>query len=116
MPSQVIFGTATFGMAQTEFQDAVSVQNLLKCLHDQGITRLDSAARYPPDNPGRSEELIGEARNLSKSFVIDTKVITDLRTDGSGSLTPQAIQKSLDTSLQRLQCDKVRPSPGYCID
>ena len=114
MPPQIIFGTATFGMASTEFQDTASVQNLLKSLQDLGITRLDSAARYPPDKPGRSEELIGEARNLSESFVIDTKVSTDLRTDGSGHLTTQAIQTSLDSSLQRLKSDKVRSNDDYC--
>ncbi|RYC64266.1 hypothetical protein CHU98_g1957 [Xylaria longipes] len=57
----------------------------------------------PPTNPGRSEQLLGEARGLSRGFVIDTKVYTDTATDGSGDLTPEAISKSADASLQRLQ-------------
>ncbi|KAI3320644.1 putative oxidoreductase [Xylariaceae sp. AK1471] len=103
MAPQIIFGTAGFGMEQTAFQDVDSVKNLLRTLQGLGVSRLDTGARYPPLNPGRSEELIGEARQLSRDFVIDTKVYTDTRTDGSGDLTPEAIAKSVDGSLQRLK-------------
>ena len=111
MTPQLIFGTACFGMDMTEFQDPPSVLVLLKSLQDIGIHRLDSGARYPPRNPGRAEELIGETKELSGGFIIDTKVYTDTQTDGSGDLTSEAIEKSLHSSLQRLEkSDGVGPT------
>lgn len=68
-----------------------------------GVQRLDSGARYPPMKPGKAEELIGETKEISGGFIIDTKVYTDIKTDGSGDLTIEAIEKSLQASLQRLQ-------------
>ncbi|KAI0973759.1 putative oxidoreductase [Xylaria arbuscula] len=103
MAPQIIFGTAGFGMDKTAFQDAQSVKSLLSTLKDLGISRIDTGARYPPLKPGRSEELLGEARDISRDFTIDTKVFTDTKTDGSGDLTPEAISKSANSSLQRLQ-------------
>ncbi|KAI1648735.1 putative oxidoreductase [Daldinia loculata] len=105
MPPQLIFGTAGFGMDKTEFHDAESVKATLATVRSVGIQRLDTAARYPPLNPGRSEELLGEARELSRDFAIDTKVYTDTRTDGSGDLTRDTIRKSVEVSLQRLKMD-----------
>ncbi|KAI8946932.1 putative oxidoreductase [Xylaria longipes] len=103
MAPQIIFGTAAFGMDMTAFQDVQSVKSLLATLKDLGISHIDTGARYPPLNPGRSEELLGEARDISQDFIIDTKVFTDTRTDGSCDLTPEAISKSASSSLQRLQ-------------
>ncbi|KAI1201761.1 putative oxidoreductase [Nemania serpens] len=103
MAPQIIFGTAGLGMEKTAFQDARSVTGLLETLRDLGITRLDTGARYPPLRPGRSEELLGEAREISRDFVIDTKVFTDTKTDGSGDLTVESIAKSAEGSLRRLQ-------------
>ncbi len=121
MAPQLIFGTASFGMDMTEFQDAESVQELLGTLTELGISRLDSAARYPPMNPGRSEELIGEARKLSSGFQIDTKVYTNTQTDGSGDLSVEAVEKSVANSLKRLQKsggvslpDSDLPMPALC--
>ena len=103
MAPQLIFGTATFGMDLTDFQDAASVTSLLKTLKELDIHRLDSGARYPPMKPGRAEELIGEAKELSGNFIVDTKVYTDTQKDGSGDLTNEAIEQSLHASLHRLQ-------------
>lgn len=103
MAPQLIFGTATFGMDLTEFQDPSSVESLLKDLQNLGIHRLDSGARYPPMKPGRSEELIGQTKDLSGEFVIDTKVYTNTQTDGGGDLSSEAIEQSLNASLQRLK-------------
>ncbi|KAI0428275.1 putative oxidoreductase [Xylaria sp. FL1042] len=103
MAPQIIYGTAGLGLDKTAFQDVDSVEYLLQTLQDLGINRLDTGARYPPLNPGRSEQLLGEARELSRDFVIDTKVYTDAQKDGSGDLTLEAISKSVDGSLQRLQ-------------
>lgn len=91
----------------TEFQDAEAVKKLLQTLGELDIVRLDSGARYPPTKPGRSEELIGETKELSSQFLVDTKIYTDTATDGSGDLTAEAIVKSVDGSLKRLQADNV---------
>lgn len=101
MAPHLVFGTGVVGMDGTEFQDSNSVANLLRTLTQLGINRLDTAARYPPFNPGKSEQLIGESHELSGIFVVDTKVYTEVG-DGSGDLTQQAIQKSVDGSLERL--------------
>lgn len=111
MAPQLIFGTASFGMDLTEFQDSQSVEHLLKNLQELGVHRLDSGARYPPMKPGRAEELIGETKELSGKFIIDTKVYTDTQTDGSGDLTSEAIESSLQASLKRLRkSDGVGPA------
>ncbi|KAL8700221.1 MAG: hypothetical protein Q9201_005569 [Fulgogasparrea decipioides] len=97
-------------MDLTDFQDASSVQNLLRVLQELDIHRLDSGARYPPLNPGKAEELLGKTIELSRDFTIDTKVYTDTRTNGSGDLTKAAIAQSITASLQRLKAvDGVRP-------
>ena len=103
MAPQLIFGTASFGMDMTDFQDAASVTSLLKTLQELDIHRLDSGARYPPMKPGRAEELIGETKELSRNFIVDTKVYTDVQKDGSGDLTSEAIEQSLHASLHRLE-------------
>lgn len=104
MAPQFIFGTATFGMDQTEFQDTESVTALLKTLEGLGICRLDTGARYPPLNPGRSEKLIGEVpKQLGEKFMVDTKIYTNTQTDGSGDLSSESIVKSINESLHRLQ-------------
>ncbi|KAL8660691.1 MAG: hypothetical protein Q9202_006305 [Teloschistes flavicans] len=93
MAPEIIFGTATFAMDMTEFQDPISVHKVLKTLHEAGVRRLDSGARYPPLKPGRAEGLIGETKDVSECFLVDTKVYTDTGKDGSGDLTPEAIEK-----------------------
>ncbi|KAK3321512.1 putative oxidoreductase [Cercophora scortea] len=103
MSPQLIFGTAGFGDDFSEFQDADSVRDLLVTLQGLGIRRLDTAARYPPFNPGRAEQLIGEARPVSNGFLIDTKAYTSTTSDGSGDLTQDALEKSIAASLERLQ-------------
>lgn len=103
MAPQLIFGTATFGMDLTEFQGAAEVENMLQTLKSLGISRLDTAPRYPPLKPGEAETLLGAAAGLSGDFTIDTKVYTDTRTDGSGDLTSEAIQKSISGSLEKLK-------------
>ena len=103
MAPQLIFGTASFGMDLTDFQDVASVTSLLNTLQELDIHRLDSGARYPPMKPGRAEELIGETKELSRNFVVDTKVYTNVQTEGSGDLTSEAIEQSLHASLHRLE-------------
>ncbi|KAK8081100.1 hypothetical protein PG997_008918 [Apiospora hydei] len=108
---QIIFGTASFKFPKTAWQDAEAVSELLRTLRDLGVTRLDSAACYPPGDPGRAEELLGETKDAagSNTFLIDTKIKPDvLQSGGRGKLTRQAIEASTTASLQRLQ----RPGGG----
>lgn len=103
MAPQLVFGTGVLGMDGMDFQTGESVKRLLQTLQELGITRLDTAARYPPFNPGKSEELLGASLSkFTTTFIVDTKVYTEVG-DGSGDLTRAAIQKSVDGSLQRLQ-------------
>ncbi|KUI67931.1 putative carboxylesterase 15 [Cytospora mali] len=106
MAPHLIFGTSTLGMDMTEFQDAESVKSLLGHLEELGIDRLDTAARYPPFKPGRSEQLLGEANASAANFLIDTKIYTDTSTDGSGDLTREAVEKSVNASFKRLRENK----------
>lgn len=103
MSPQLVFGTGVVGMDGMEFQTRESVTRLLQTLQELGVTHLDTAARYPPFNPGKSEQLLGEALDQSaKTFTIDTKVYTELG-DGSGDLARSNLQKSVDGSLERLK-------------
>lgn len=115
MAPQLIFGTSTLGMDMTEFQDAGSVNSLLAHLKVLGIDCLDTAARYPPLKPGRSEQLLGEANESAANFLVDTKIYTDTSTDGSGDLTREAIEKSVDASFKRLRKSEGVSRPG-CIE
>lgn len=101
MAPQLVFGAGVLGMDGMEFQDTESVTKLLVTLKGLGVRRLDTAARYPPFNPGRSEQLLGEANAVGGDFVIDTKVYTEVG-DGSGDLTRAAVEKSVAGSLERL--------------
>jgi aflatoxin B1 aldehyde reductase len=109
MAPQIIFGTANFGM-EGGFLDAPSVRDILHTLKNLGISRLDTGARYPPLNPGQSERLIGEAGEggqdddgVGGGFLVDTKVYTDTRTDGSGDLAREKMGVSVRGSLERLR-------------
>ena len=106
MPPQLLFGTATFGMDGTTFQSAETIHPLLTVLRTQGIHRLDTGARYPPMNPGRTEQLIGSANNPALELAIDTKVLTSTP-DGSGDLTQPRVRESVNASLERLRVQKV---------
>ncbi|EOO02315.1 putative aldo keto protein [Phaeoacremonium minimum UCRPA7] len=101
MAPQLVFGAGVLGMDGMEFQDRESVTKLLVTLKELGVIRLDTAARYPLFNPGKSERLLGEANAVSGEFVIDTKVYTEVG-DGSGDLTRAAMEKSVTGSLERL--------------
>lgn len=103
MSPQLIYGTATFGMDMTEFQNAEAAKGMLKTVRSLGINRLDTAPRYPPLSQGRAEELLGEAFQLGDTFVVDTKVYTDTGTDGSGDLGRNAVHRSVLGSLERLK-------------
>lgn len=98
---QVIFGCASVGASYTKEDE---LRELARALQAADITRVDTAARYPPTSPGASEKLLGLA-GYGKQFMVDTKVF--ISGDGSGSLAAAAIGKSLDQSFQSLGVEKV---------
>ncbi|KAJ4293576.1 hypothetical protein N0V90_008859 [Kalmusia sp. IMI 367209] len=101
MPPQLIFGTGGLGMQGSgSFQDAESVRELMSTLKELGIMRIDTAARYPPPSPGLAEKLVGETAD---GFVVDTKILTDTKTDGSGDLARDKMKESIGESLGRLK-------------
>ncbi|KAL9093596.1 MAG: hypothetical protein Q9165_003991 [Trypethelium subeluteriae] len=103
----LLYGTSSFGMDMTDFQSCEHVKEVLQTLKKTGITHLDTAARYPPLNPGRAEQLLGEASEHTDAFVVDTKIATGTG-DRSGSLSKDAIGKSVQASFERLKRQKVR--------
>jgi aflatoxin B1 aldehyde reductase len=99
---ELIFGGATIGTGN--FSQVDAVEQLLSKLKELGITRIDTAARYAG---GLSETMLGEAGAADKyGFTIDTKIM--FAPPGNGTLTGQAISKSIETSLRRLKVEKVR--------
>ncbi|KAJ4410990.1 hypothetical protein N0V82_009094 [Gnomoniopsis sp. IMI 355080] len=104
-------------MDLTEFQDTDSVKNMLEIVKSLGINRIDTAPRYPPLSPGRAEELLGEVRELAGEFILDSKIYTDTKTNGSGDLSQHSMKLSIDGSLARLKRPHVnvlyshRPDP-----
>ena len=98
----VIFGCASIGAS---FPTKEDVRDVLETLQKAAITRLDTAARYPPTSPGLSEKLLGETHIAQHGFLVDTKIACSA--DPSGSLAEAAIGKSLNQSLLSLDVSKV---------
>lgn len=102
-----IFGTSNVGVAYLTVE---SVEQLVTVLEETGISRIDTAARYPAIAPGQSEKLLGES-NVPVRFTIDTKVKL-VNMDGKGSLTAAAINASIVEQFERLKVDHVC---GYAL-
>ncbi|KAJ7263997.1 NADP-dependent oxidoreductase domain-containing protein [Mycena haematopus] len=113
-PPELIFGTANVGSVWTTPKD---ISALTQQLLDGGIRRLDTAARYPPSDPGASQRTLGAHSLGSQGFAIDTKILA-WTADGSGEMTPEAIKKSVNDSLEALKIEKInvlyshRPDPS----
>lgn len=107
----ILFGSGSLGspLIGKNFCAPEQVQELLDQLKALGISRIDSAARYSPGNPGGSERLLGQVGAAEQGFIIDTKVnaSNDKIATGFGTLTAQAIAQSLDESFERLKVQKV---------
>lgn len=70
-------------------------------LRSNGITRFDTAALYPVAAAGVSEKILGGFQRSNPGILVDTKILlTDF--SGKGSLTPEAIARSLSASTSRL--------------
>jgi aryl-alcohol dehydrogenase-like predicted oxidoreductase len=112
--SQVCLGTMTWGQQNTE-ADAHAQLDLAV---DAGINFIDTAEMYPvPPNAetqGRTEAYIGlwlAKRKRRDDVVIATKVAGPGRRDwirnGRTDLTAGVIAEAVDTSLARLQTDRI---------
>lgn len=88
------------------FVNPKDVQDVLDYLKANNITHLDTAGRYPPTSPGRSEELLGETKAVFQGFTIDTKILT-LSLDHHGELERSAVETPINTSLQRMGIEQV---------
>ncbi|KAK1146787.1 hypothetical protein N8T08_002548 [Aspergillus melleus] len=95
---KLIFGVASFGM---DFVSPDEVQEILDFLKQNKIIYIDTAGRYPPTAPGRSEELLGEAKAANQGFTIDTKILTQTTNQG-GHMERSAVERSLEISLRRM--------------
>ncbi|KAL2675546.1 hypothetical protein Neosp_011733 [[Neocosmospora] mangrovei] len=105
---EIIFGASTVGGGGSfgnAFPTQESTQELLTTLKECGITRIDTAAMYPPMAPGESERLLGLAGALQQGFAVDTKIMTTMG-KLEGTLTPEKIQNSVATSRQSLAVDE----------
>ncbi|KAF2688528.1 Aldo/keto reductase [Lentithecium fluviatile CBS 122367] len=105
-PPQYLFGAGHFGVTWS----SEDVAHLAEVLQKVGINRIDSAATYPITSPGTAESFLGENDYIQKGFQIDTKVLWF--DGGNGTLTEEAIEKSVAASLERLKTDKV--NVFYC--
>jgi aryl-alcohol dehydrogenase-like predicted oxidoreductase len=78
------------------------ILNLLACARDLGINLLDTAPAY-----GNSEERLGALlKHARRDWIISTKVGEDFVNGASlHDFTPEAIKKSIERSLKRLNTD-----------
>lgn len=102
----LFFGTAIFGSSVApHLKEPEAITNFLDTVHSLGINQLDTAARYPPDNSGESERLIG-ASKTSNNFSISTKVLL-AGTSTDGTLSKEAVRSSVQNSLKTLGIEKI---------
>lgn len=112
----LLFGGGTVGNTDiSQLSDVNSVSALLDRLPDLGIDHIDTAARYPDGYNGRSEELFGLSGVGARGFVVDTKVMVKGR-DVAGSLSLDAVRKSVPDSLERLKVSRVNTLYAHAPD
>ncbi|KAI1406943.1 Aldo/keto reductase [Hypoxylon sp. FL1857] len=103
----IYFGTSTFGSSHVPaLQDEAVVSQFLDVLRDGGVSQIDTAARYPPDNHGASERMLGRVRAGARGFTINTKVLFAGRST-DGTLSKEAVRKSVANSLKSLGVEKL---------
>ncbi|KAJ4014208.1 hypothetical protein NW752_005923 [Fusarium irregulare] len=96
---QIIFGTASIGYGSLTEENAV--KQFLKVASDNGVKQLDTTASYPTEEAtGQTEVLLRKVKSGDEDWVIDTRVA--ISRNLQGALAPEAIEKSLNTSLEKL--------------
>ncbi|KAJ9607330.1 hypothetical protein H2200_008403 [Cladophialophora chaetospira] len=106
-PPKLILGCSNFGSATDPFvktSTPAQAANLLKTFISHGHYTIDTSRRYPPQAPGTSEEVLGEAFKLLDSIVegnasisIDTKTLSS-----PGDHKPANLRASIAASLAAL--------------
>lgn len=97
----IILGTGLFGQYEgSGFNSSKQVQPVLDTLRTYNRSRIDTARRYPAQNSGTSEQVLGGC-DLT-DFTIDTKVWSM-----PGRHQPAELQKSIDESLVSLGVSKI---------
>ncbi|KAK8044803.1 Aldo/keto reductase [Apiospora rasikravindrae] len=95
---QLIFGCGGLGHEIS----ADSAAELLQTLKAGGVTRLDTAALYPPTDVGASQRVLGQTRASAElGFTIDTKVMVSI-SGLAGTLEPAKIETSAAQSVKDL--------------
>ncbi len=103
----IYFGTGIVGSSNVPaLQDAETLSALLDAVRDVGISQIDTAARYPADNQGGSERMLGLVGSPAKGFTINTKVLVS-GNSSAGSLSRDAVRASVANSLASLGIAKV---------
>lgn len=99
---QILLGGSVLGLGN--FATPEDATAFLDLAVDSRISRVDSAALYPTNSPGKSEQLLGDylASVPSRKLMVDTKILVK-DYSGKGSLTPAAIAESVSGSLSRLR-------------
>lgn len=107
----LIFGSGNVGASWGgPATTAAGLPGTLTALKRLGISRIDTAAVYPPGGTaGDSERLLGEAGAAGAGFVIDTKVAWDVSSgspatgSAAGSLQAAKVRESAAGSVARLR-------------
>ena len=112
-----IFGAGRIGGNARSFtftwDSPAKVSSLLLILDDLGVKELDSAASYPPTNPGNTETLLGQSGAASRGFTIDSKIANHTP---DPILDDERIDDSIETTLTRLRVPRVRTLYAHQID
>ncbi|KAI0154182.1 Aldo/keto reductase [Xylariaceae sp. FL1272] len=112
----IYYGTTTFGSSHVPaLQDPEFASAFLDTVRSTGITQIDTAARYPPDNHGGSERMLGAVHAADKGFTINTKVLFAGQ-NSDGTLSLDAVRKSVATSFQQLGIEKIGILYAHCPD
>jgi aflatoxin B1 aldehyde reductase len=100
------FGTSLFGSQNSPALTSESYCSaLLDDVHSADIWQIDTAARYPPENSGASERMLGAVGAATgKGFRVNTKVLFSGH-DSDGTLGLEAVRESVRISRERLLGD-----------
>ena len=111
-PPKLILGCSNFGSPTDPYCKITTPEQaatLLKTFASYGHDTIDTSRRYPPQAPGTSEEVLGEAFQMltsnadrSPSIVIDTKTLS-----APGCHKPENLRQSVNESLSALQVPSV---------
>ncbi len=111
-PPKLILGCSNFGSATDPFvriSTPTQAAALLKTFTSYGHNIIDTSRRYPPQAPGTSEEVLGQALKLLNSESEDgPKIQIDTKTLSlPGDHKPENLRTSISTSLSVLGVSSV---------